>query len=266
MTHAHPLSISSVIKLIQQKTGVALGEGTVDTIKSGDPAQAVRGIVVTFLATQAVLKKAVELGSNLIITHEPTFYNHLDETAWLERDPVFDAKQKWIKEHGLVIWRFHDAPHRVRPDFIDEGMIEKLGWKADPTRKKVFAVPSATVRELAALCKERLGIAHVRVAGALDTPCHRVGMRAGACGGRAQIELFRDHDVDVVVCGESPEWETCEYVRDAVEMGRKKALIVLGHANSEEAGMEWIADWLRSFLPTEIPQHFVPARDPFCFV
>ena len=262
------MTVQAVINAILERVPVKLGPGTVDTLKSGDPAQLVRGIVVTFMATRAVLKRAVELGANLVITHEPVYYHHRDETPWLATDAVSSAKQKWIEGHSLAIWRCHDAVHALQPDGIDVGVIQKLGWivDPDPARKKVFTVPPQTVRELAEACKRRLGISQVRVAGDLDAVCTRVGLRVGSCGGQPQIELFREHHVDVVVCGESPEWETCEYVRDAVEMGQKKALIVLGHANSEEAGMEWLVAWLRPILPAGIPLHYVPAGDPFRFV
>ena len=62
---------------------------TVDTYKSGNPQQVCRGIVTTFLATTEVIQKTADLGANLIITHEPTYYNHLDETEWLQQDEVY---------------------------------------------------------------------------------------------------------------------------------------------------------------------------------
>jgi putative NIF3 family GTP cyclohydrolase 1 type 2 len=68
--------------------------------------------------------------------------------------------------------------------------------------------------------------------------------------------------VDVVMSGEVPEWETVEYVRDAVAAGKAKALVLLGHVNSEEAGMEYAAEWLKGFV-TEAPVQFIPAGDPF---
>jgi putative NIF3 family GTP cyclohydrolase 1 type 2 len=42
----------------------------------------------------------------------------------------------------------------------------------------------------------------------------------------------------------------------------KKAMILLGHVNSEEAGMEYLATWLNNIIE-DIPIHFVPAGDPF---
>ena len=262
------MTIQQVIDEVQKHVPGGIAANTVDTVKTGDSSQPVRAIVATFMATRAVLARAVELGANFVITHESTFYDGRDETSWLEKEEVYRSKRKWIEDHGLVIWRFHDGIHEMVPDGIEFGMAERLGWKSDPdpARKKVYAVPPQTVRALAESCKQRLGITQVRVAGDLDATCTSVGLLVGAWGGRIQIEMFRDQPVDVIVCGESPEWETCEYVRDAVAMGRKKALIVLGHANSEEAGMEWFADWLRPQLPAAIPLHYVAAGDPFRFV
>ena len=68
-----------------------------------------------------------------------------------------------------------------------------------------------------------------------------------------------------MIAGESPEWETCEYVRDSAAAGAKKALIVLGHANSEEGGMKWMSEWIAGLLP-EVPVTHIPAGDPFRFV
>ena len=53
-----------------------------------------------------------------------------------------------------------------------------------------------------------------------------------------------------------------EYAQDAIAAGMKKALIVLGHAISEENGMSECARWLKTFV-TEVPVEFVPAGEPF---
>jgi putative NIF3 family GTP cyclohydrolase 1 type 2 len=69
-------------------------------------------------------------------------------------------------------------------------------------------------------------------------------------------------DVDVLVIGESREWEGIEYARDAVTAGKKKGLIVLGHVPSEESGMEECARWLKTFV-SEVPIEFMPSGEPF---
>jgi putative NIF3 family GTP cyclohydrolase 1 type 2 len=68
--------------------------------------------------------------------------------------------------------------------------------------------------------------------------------------------------VEVLVIGEVPEWETIEYVSDAAAEGRKKALILMGHIPSEQAGMDACARWLKTFI-TDVPVTFVPAAEPF---
>lgn len=262
------VTINEVIDLIKESGPEKLPEDTVDTFKSGNPTEPVRGIVVTFMATWKVLERAASLGANLIITHEPTYYSGRDETAWLNGDALYALKKAFIEKHGITIWRFHDGWHRRRPDGILAGMAQKLGWKMNPDSsvQNVFAIPSQPVKSLALWCKKQLDIKVVRVAGDIDATCNKAGMLPGASGGRRQIELFQKHDIDVLICGESPEWETCEYVRDSTDSGRKKALIILGHANSEEAGMEWFSEWLRPLIPAQIPLTHLKAGDPFQYV
>jgi len=114
--------------------------------------------------------------------------------------------------------------------------------------------------------KERLGIATVKVAGNPGMICRRAALKVGAPGGGAQMKLLSEQDVDVMVTGESAEWETCEYVRDAAEAGIGKAMIVLGHANSEEDGVAYVTDKIRQCLPETVPVAYVQTGDPFRFL
>ncbi|MGH9664643.1 MAG: Nif3-like dinuclear metal center hexameric protein, partial [Bryobacteraceae bacterium] len=58
------------------------------------------------------------------------------------------------------------------------------------------------------------------------------------------------------------EWETIEYGVDAAAEGKHKALIILGHIPSEQAGMQECATWLKTFL-LGVRIDFVPAQEPF---
>jgi putative NIF3 family GTP cyclohydrolase 1 type 2 len=260
-------TIQQVINGILEAVPGAPLEETVDTFKSGDPSQEVAGIVTTFLASYEVIQHAIGLGANLIITHEPTYYNHLDEVDWLQGDSVYEAKRQLIKEHNVVIWRFHDYWHMHQPDGILTGTVKDLGWEeyVDAKNPAIFSIPAMTLQELVLLFKERLGIHTVRIVGDLEMVGCRVGLMLGAMGGGPQINFLRLEDLDVIVCGEVREWEITEYVRDAVAQGLRKALIVLGHANSEEAGMRWLVEWLRPRFPGVKATH-VGVGDPFHFV
>lgn len=249
---------SSVIETIIKQTGSQRVPNTVDVIKAGDPQTPVKGIVTTMFATMEVLKKAVTMNCNLIIAHEPVFYNHRDETAQFKNDPVFLEKKKFIDDNKLVIWRFHDYIHRIQPDAIDYGMALKLGWLKYTDGKEVarFILPETILKHLVQTLKEIFPLNTFNVIGNPEMKLTRVAFSAGAPGSSAHFKLLEDNNVDVVIAGEVPQWETYEYVRDAVTQGRKKAIIFLGHVTSEEPGMEYCAQWLKGFIKG-IPVNFV---------
>ena len=66
--------------------------------------------------------------------------------------------------------------------------------------------------------------------------------------------------VDALLVSEAREWDSIEYVRDAVLAGKKKGLILISHEAGEEAGMDNFASWLKTFV-TEVPVEFIPSRD-----
>src|SRR5262245_30062746 len=98
-----PLTAKQALDKIRQNLGVEWHEPTVDTIKAGSPDTPVKGIATTVMATLDVLQRAAAQGKNLVITHEPTFYNHEDKTQEFEKDPVYLAKQELIAKNNMVV-------------------------------------------------------------------------------------------------------------------------------------------------------------------
>ena len=262
-----PLTARDVIARIQQQVGVPWQSDTVDTFKAGNPDSPVSGIAVTMMATLDVLQRAAAAGDNLIITHEPTFFDHLDISDQLPEkdiDPVLAAKRQFIAEHGLVIWRFHDHWHARNPDGIEAGMVHALGWEKfqDANNQYLFTIPETPLENLAAEIKRKLGIRIVRVVGDPGLRITKLALAPGAAGLTRQAKALEMPGVQALVIGEAQEWEAVEYVADAVSEGRQKSLIILGHIPSEQAGMEECTSWLKTFV-TEVPIQFVPAREPF---
>jgi putative NIF3 family GTP cyclohydrolase 1 type 2 len=123
-------------------------------------------------------------------------------------------------------------------------------------------MPEITVRDLAAGVKKSLGISMMRVIGDPDFKVTKVAFAPGAPGSQVQIAALVRKDVEVLLIGESREWETIEYARDAVEQGKHKAMIIMGHVPSEEAGMEECARWLKTFIK-EVPVNYIQTPEPF---
>lgn len=239
-------------------TGASPIPNTVDIIKEGDPSTPVVGIATCMFATMDVLKQAVNKGCNLIVTHEPIYYNHLDETTQLQSDPVFLEKKKYIHDHHLVIWRFHDYIHSIKPDGILSGMVVKLGWKnyAVNDQMNQFVLPEITLSGLLENLKKTFPKNSFYIVGNPEMKVTNIWFAAGAPGSGEHIKLLERKDVDIVITGEAQQWETYEYARDAVAQGRNKAVIFFGHINSEEAGMDFCADWMRIFIK-DVPICFI---------
>jgi len=241
-------------------------EKTVDTLKAGNRDIVVTGIVTTMFATIEVIRQAIALKANFIIAHEPTFYNHADESAWLENDAVYQFKMDLLKKNNIAVWRNHDYIHSHRPDGVKDAVVKNLGWTSQYNADTNVAVlPAISLRQLISHVKTQLGINTTRYIGDLSQSCSKILLLPGAAGGRSQIQAIAKAKPDVLICGEIQEWETAEYVRDARATGDKLSLVVLGHIASEEPGSHYMAEWLKQKIPAVKTTH-IPAKNSLEFL
>ncbi len=221
-----------------------------DTVKFGNPDMEISSVLVTMWATPNVIRHAAKVGANLIITHEPTFYDDPDKP---EDNPVDKAKHALIEETGVVIYRYHTTMHLFKPDLIPQGAIHYLGLKGTLTPTQYFGSSILTLdepmsaNEIADLFREKLGVKHIRIAGDADFKGKTVGACLGMPGG--VYEILRDEKTEIVLIGEACEYHQCEYARDASELGFHKAMVVLGHEGSERAGMRYLAELMSKNHP-----------------
>jgi putative NIF3 family GTP cyclohydrolase 1 type 2 len=256
---ASTLTASQLVERIRNHVGVPWQAETVDRILAGDPNTAVRGIAVTMMATLDVIERAVAAGNNMIITHV-----HEDTTREIQNDPTLKYKLDFIRKNNVAVFRFHDHWHAHQPDGIAVGMIQELGWEknVEPTNPTRFLFSGQPLVQFCQGIQDRLKDRTMRVVGKPAMPVKRVAASWGAADRLTTIPLFARPDVDVLVVGEAREWELVEYAQDSITAGNQKALIVLGHVLSEQGGMKYCTEWLKSFV-TDVPIEFVPAREPF---
>jgi len=256
-----------IVDRIKEQVRIPWMTQTRDTFKAGDPQTPVTGIAVTMMATMKVLQRAAANRQNFIITHEPTFFDDPDKAETVpqgEQDPVLAEKRAFIEKHHLVIWRFHDHQHRMELDQVQLGNARKLGWEKyrDPTNQYLFTLPETTVEKLADEVTQKFGVGALRIVGDRHMKVTRVALSPGFGGSKKEIAALEIPDLQVLLVGETREWETVEYVADAVSQGRHKALIVLSHVPSEQSGAEECARWLKTFV-NDVPIGFVATPDPF---
>ena len=239
--------INIIEKLIE---GSFKPEVTCDTVKAGDPNKEVKKIALSMFATADVIRQAKEWGADMLIVHEPTYYDHMDimiDTS------VTRAKKKLIDESGIVIFRYHDCMHARIMDQVTEGELHYLGLSGEVERTPYSASyilnsdKEITALEMAKLMEKELGIKHVRIAGSLNHKAKRIAACFGTPGG--VFELLCDDTIDMVLTGEACEWKLSEYARDASLLGINKSLIVMGHICSERDGMRLLAERMKNNYP-----------------
>jgi putative NIF3 family GTP cyclohydrolase 1 type 2 len=259
-------TVQEIIDLILKEGNLSVQKNTVDTIKSGKADQVVTGIITTMFPTISVIEAAVKRNANFIIAHEPSFYNHSDSSDWVKNNSILKEKQALLEKHKIAIWRFHDYCHALKPDAISYGLAKKANWLPYyKTGEVMLNLPKLSFQQLVQHLKSSLGISHLRTIGDPNQVCERIALLPGAWGGQRQVSVAESEKPDVLIVGESPEWETVEYIRDARSFGRNISLIILGHAVSEEPGMDWIAEWLQPKL-RDIKISHVASNDPFTWL
>jgi putative NIF3 family GTP cyclohydrolase 1 type 2 len=260
------LTAGEVIARIKQNVGVPWFPKTVDNLLTGAQETPVMGIATTMMATLEVVEKCAALGKNMIVSHETPFYLHQDQTDDIKDDATLLYKLDYCKKHNIAIFHFHDHWHFRKPvDGIALGMVNQLGWQknvidaADPKKLQFDGVPLGKfVQDMAT----RLNAKTIRVIGDPALPVKRVDTSWGYMSREGGIKTFAAPETQVVICGETREWELVEYAQDSIRAGNKKALIVVGHVLSEQGGMILCADWLKGFIK-EVPIEFVAAPEPF---
>lgn len=273
ISFAETLGANQAGLTVKQVMDIALGgitppARTVDLLKFGNPDQVVTGIVTTTFPTIEVVNKAIKAGANMIISHEALFYGLDDNAARLQTSDAAKYKSDMLTKNKIAVFRFHDAWHAQKIDGITWGNLVKLGWDKyyDPANPKMITLPKAiTLGAAVALSKKTLNIPQVRVIGDLKKPVKTIYMAMGSIPAAQLIPDIQKYKPDLVLAGETREWETCQRVRDGISMGLNTKLIVLGHALSEEAGMDYAASWLKPKVQgTKVT--YIASGTPFQYV
>ena len=217
-------------------------EITCDTIKAGNGEKELKKVAFTMFATVETIKKAKDWGADMLVVHEPTYYDHWDEII---DTPVTKAKKELIEDTGMVIFRYHDQMHARIVDQVTEGELYYLGLNGNFDRTPYSASYTLTLDEpltaleLAKRMENNLNIKHIKIAGERNKKSTKIAACFGTPGG--VFELLCDPNIEIVLTGEACEWKLCEYARDASALGFNKSLIVMGHIGSERDGMRLLA-------------------------
>ena len=255
-------------------------ETTIDGLKIGNPDQECTGIATGIFASVEVIEQAHAAGANLLVVHEPVFYDHFDKDEARVHNEVAKKKVELCEKYGMVIIRDHDHIHAHRPDGIYYGVMTELGIQAylksdllaprDPEKFGFFfefpgeGIP---VKEFAALWQKKLGLKNVRLIGNPETMVKRMGW-GGHClpDSRGEIKKVEAMDVDLYIPGECIDWEIAEYYKDAGGFGLNKCMMLTGHFNKEELGMKHAVTWISRLVDYKIPVIYCSNHDMYWYL
>lgn len=278
------MTIKELVDLIKSKHKGTWGnikiseDSTRDRILYGNPEVECTGIVTTIYASVDVIRKAHELGANLIICHEALFWNHGDKTDWLENNKAFQMKKQLLDEYGIVVWRDHDYIHsgvNVDGKWVDGifyGLMQVLDWQkyliADAASPLLFKIDETSVEDLAQYLMEKMNLNGIRIMGNTEKPVSKV-MIAFHIMGEADNSITKtvdEQDIDALITLEVTDYTTSEYIRDAAQLGLGKTILAIGHFNTEEPGMQWFAQYLPEMIGNDLQITYVQAGDTNQFI
>ncbi|HUW56065.1 MAG TPA: Nif3-like dinuclear metal center hexameric protein [Planctomycetota bacterium] len=230
---------------------------TVDRIIVGDPEKEVRRCLVTWMPSFAAVRAAADKGVELILCHEPTFWDHWDKTP--ETQPLCAEKLRFIHEHGLVIIRNHDAWDGWPGIGIPWAWAKFLGLKGKPAafgprgryqhRYDIDAVPFGEFAADVARRTAAIGEPMVQTVGDPEKPVSRIGIGTGCyCSVFTFVEMGCDC---CVVCDDGVFfWRDVQYAEDI-----GVPVIRVNHGTSEEPGMVALTQYVNEHLDGVTAEH-----------
>ena len=255
---------------------------TRDKVLYGETDRECTGIVTTIYASPEVIRKAHELGANLIIAHEALLWNHGDHREWLEEteNKTYLAKKKLMDDYDITVWRFHDYIHSGIPyrdgyiDGIFYGLAKETGWddaiiNEDISGAVYLECPPTTPREVGNLIKEKWHLSGLKCIGNMDARVTKILVCGHVMEGGDSNSLIKRvdaEDINLLLPLELIDFTLTEYVKDSAELGFDRAIIAPGHFNLEEPGMKYMEKWMDKALPEKIRTTYVQAGDMYSFL
>ena len=263
-----------------------------DCIKIGNAQDECRGVAVCLEPSMDNVRAARDKNLNLMIVHEPLFYQTPDYGTWRGgySNSVYEYKKTYIEQNGITIFRDHDHMHFHRPDSIFSGVIRELGWENyyQGQEKSMcyvfdFAQDAMKLSAVAEHLRDALSLNGVKYIGNPDMIVHKaalVGHLFPNCfypDGEKDDGFYHDYSMDVIrememngveliIPGEIIEWTCAAYIRDAFSQGRNVACLNIGHYNLEELGMKDFAKVVSRLVEYKVPVEYIKGADTFSFM
>jgi putative NIF3 family GTP cyclohydrolase 1 type 2 len=228
----------------------------VDGFRAGDGDVEVRGIVVAARASTPVLRRAVELGANIVISRT-AFLGDSQDRPVARPEQALAEKIEFIRNNNLAVLRLQDPRTSVHGEAVTAALAEAVGLRRRDQRTNladglVYRTPATAIIDVVRRVKAALPTQTVRLVGDAETRVRGVAIATETNRPNGLAPLLARADVNLLICGEVHETETTPYVMDAIALGMNKALLVVGSIAIEEPPARKLADWLRTITTAQV--------------
>jgi hypothetical protein len=244
---------------------------------AGRPDSTVTGVALLASPTLAALREAAAARCSLILSPETPFYARpadpaastgpfaamaASAVAALYDSPAFKAKQAFIAEHSLTVYRLNPLTSPAH-DISAEAIAARFGWTSHRIAGEhpTYAPPDMSVAALIGLAHARLGASGgLRFIGDPAMALRSILIVPGTAEVVSTTQALRN--ADALLTGDVREWEVVTYINDSAEAGLPKALVATGRILSEQPFVERCALAVRQAFPG-LQVREVAEPDPF---
>lgn len=211
-------------------------------------------ILISLEITGDVIREAVELGADFIVTHHPLFFRKLDV---IDANTVIGGHAIELIKNGITVYSAHTSFDSVfggnndyLAELLDLQKVRKLKiWTPRGDQELIGRMGSfreaCTLGEVAKLVETVLKLKdHVRLVGSPSKKVTTVGLCTGAGGD--SIEVLTPGDCDLYITGDVKH----HHAQMAKEIGL--SIIDAGHYGTESIFVENFSSTLRKISKGEV--------------
>jgi putative NIF3 family GTP cyclohydrolase 1 type 2 len=231
---------------------------SVDTFKSGDPSKELTGIAVAWMSYTEAIQRALDLNCNLLITHEPTFYDHWDKDESAFRFTGAQKKKELVEKSGITILRCHDLWDQISQIGVPDSWGDSLGFGKAVSGEGYFRVYDGgglTVRGIAtqiAAAVKKNGQENIQLIGPADQIVQRFVIGTGAITPLTEM-MDTYPEAQMFVCSD----DGFVYWHDgAMAIDFNIPVVIVNHPVTEFDGIKSLYVYLKNQFP-QLPVHYL---------
>jgi putative NIF3 family GTP cyclohydrolase 1 type 2 len=226
---------------------------TCDRVLHGSADAEVRGIATTWIPTNKVIAEAASRDLNLIVSHEPLFYDRKPPYGLMGTDAgeaVMARKRRLLNEASITVIRCHDVWDRMPTIGIPDSWAAWLGFETEPrpveSYHKVCLTGARPLASVAAQIREkvaRLGQDWLLVFGDGDKQVNRLAIGTGAITRLSEMHAL-GVDAALLTDDGMTTWEAGYFSADT-----GFPIVIVNHATAEKPGMMAMRRYLADLHP-----------------